>query len=267
MPPWLMKKCRLAATTVRIAISVRITSVYSLAHSGALAAAASASAATALSSVPAGWYGGCGVGRLCALTSARPSRPNGRTISTSAMATKASTSADFGSHSTPKACSRPISSEARKAPAIEPRPPTTTTTKASTITARSICSVIDSRGICSAPASPARKAPRANTPVNSTRRFTPSASAITPSLVAARTSMPQRVRWNSHHNTPNTSGPAASSSSVYCGTKAPAISTAPASPGARGANRSSGPQTQSARSCTISTTPKVASSWKISGAA
>ncbi len=79
--------------------------------------------------------------------------------------------------------------------------------------------------------------------------------------------MPQRVRWKSHQSAANTTGPAASSSSVYCGTMLPAISTAPPRPGARGANRSSGPQIQSVRSWTISTTPKVASSWKISGAA
>jgi len=54
MPPWLMKKCRLAATTDRIAISVRITSAYGLAHSGALAAAASASASAIFSGRPAG---------------------------------------------------------------------------------------------------------------------------------------------------------------------------------------------------------------------
>ena len=135
------------------------------------------------------------------------------------------------------------------------------------MTARSICNVTDSRGICRAPASPARKLPSAKTAVKSQARFTPSAAAISPSCVAARTAMPQRVRRNSSHNRPKTSGPTTSRNTVYCGTTLPASSTLPLSPGARGANRSSGPQIHSTRSCTISTTPKVASNWKISGAA
>ena len=52
---------------------------------------------------------------------------------------------------------------ARKAPVIEPMPPTTTTTKASPITIRSIARLAGSRATCSAPPRPARNEPQANT--------------------------------------------------------------------------------------------------------
>ena len=54
-----------------------------------------------------------------------------------------------------------------------------------------------SRGICSAPPRPASNAPSANTPVKSQLWFTPSAPTISRSSVAARISMPQRVRVSS----------------------------------------------------------------------
>src|SRR2546425_12100238 len=91
-----------------------------------------------------------------------------------------------------KAFTSPISRAARKAPGIEPSPPTTTTTNASDITARSIPRLAGSRGIALAPPKPASRAPNANTAVNRRRSFTPSAAAISRSWVAARTSVPQR---------------------------------------------------------------------------
>jgi hypothetical protein len=84
--------------------------------------------------------------------------------------------------------------------------------------------------------------------------------------VAARTIVPQRVRWNSHHNAPNISGPTTVISRLYSGTNAVPIWIAPFRPGARGANCSSGPHTASTRSWMINATPNVASNWKISGA-
>ena len=54
-----------------------------------------------------------------------------------------------------------------------------------------------SRGSCSAPPRPASKAPSANTAVNSQAWLTPSAPTISRSCVAARTSVPQRVRVSS----------------------------------------------------------------------
>ena len=87
-------------------------------------------------------------------------------------------------------------------------PPTTTTTKASPMVNRSRLSEAGSRGSCSAPPKPASIAPSANTLVNSQAWFTPSAPTISRSCVAARTSMPQRVRLSSNHSAPSTSGPA-----------------------------------------------------------
>ncbi len=212
--------------------------------------------------------GGCVVSPVpCVATSGRPSSPYGRTTSTAAMTTNTSTSVDCGSSQMPNACRTPMISEAQNAPVIEPRPPTTTTTKASTRIVRSICRLTVSRGICSAPASPASPAPSANTVVKSNRSLTPSAPAISRSCVAARTIVPQRVRWNSHHNSPNITGPTTVSSRLYSGTSVEPNWIAPLRPGARGANCSSGPHTASTRSCMIKATPNVASSWKISGTA
>ena len=89
-------------------------------------------------------------------------------------------------------------------------PPTTTTTNASPIVCRSRPRLAGSRGSCSAPPSPASIVPRANTLVNSHAWFTPSALTISRSCVAARTSVPQRVRVSSSHSAPSTTGPAAS---------------------------------------------------------
>src|SRR5215510_1047871 len=65
-------------------------------------------------------------------------------------------------------------------------PPTTTTTKASPIATRSVARLAGSRASCNAPPSPASAAPRANTDVNKTAWFTPSALTISRSWVAAR---------------------------------------------------------------------------------
>ena len=77
------------------------------------------------------------------------------------------------------------------------------------MTARSIPGLADAEGSPSAPPSPASAAPSANTPVNSRRWSTPRAATISRSSVAARTSVPQRVRVNSSHSRPRTSGPTA----------------------------------------------------------
>ena len=140
-----------------------------------------------------------------------PSSPCGRTTSTAAITTNTSTSVAFGSSTIPKACSRPISSAARYAPGRLPSPPTTTTTKASVMTDRSICRLADPSGNASAPPSPASPAPSANTVVNSIRWSTPSAATMSRSCVAARTSVPHRVRVNSSHSAPQHQRPDARS--------------------------------------------------------
>ena len=82
---------------------------------------------------------------------------------------------------------------------MEPMPPTTTTTKAAPMVLRSIARLAGSRGNCSAPPRPASIAPSANTAVNSQAWLTPSALTMSRSCVAARTSVPQRVRVSSSH--------------------------------------------------------------------
>ena len=76
----------------------------------------------------------------------------------------------------------------------------------------SISRLAGSRGNCKAPARPASSVPSANTAVNSQAWFTPSAPTISRSCVAARTSVPKRVRVSSRCRPSNTSGPTAMSS-------------------------------------------------------
>ena len=164
------------------------------------------------------------------------------------------------------ALSTPMITAARKAPGMLPMPPTTTTTNTSASIVRSMVSTAGSRGIWIAPPRPARNEPSANTLVNSHAWFTPSAPAISRSSVAARTSVPQRVRVSSSQSRPSTIGPSTIRNRSYSGNCLPAMSTAAPRPGARGPSRSSGPQTQSAKSRTINTSAKVASSCNSSGA-
>ncbi len=100
-----------------------------------------------------------------------------------------------------------MSSAAMKAPGMEPMPPTTTTTKAAPMVCRSISRLAGSRGSCNAPPRPASIAPSANTEVNSQAWLTPRAATMSRSCVAARTSVPQRVRVSSSHSRPSTAGP------------------------------------------------------------
>ena len=159
-----------------------------------------------------------------------------------------------------------ISSAARKAPGIDPRPPTTTTTNALAMISRSSPKVAGTRGAASAPPSPARKAPKVKAEVKSQAWFTPRAASMLRFSAAARSRRPQRVRIKSSHSRPSTMGPAAINSRSYCGKRRPRIWTAPDRPGARAANKSSGPQMANAASPMMSTSAKVASNWNSSGA-
>ena len=154
---------------------------------------------------------------------ARPIRPQGRQTSTTAITRNSATSVSLEKlKSMPNHCTVPmpthialisaINSAATNAPGIEPMPPTTTTTNASPMLSRSRLSEAGSRGNCSAPPRPASSAPSANTLVNSRAWLTPSAATISRSCVAARTSVPQRVRVSSSHKAPSTSGPTTISS-------------------------------------------------------
>jgi hypothetical protein len=155
---------------------------------------------------------------------------------------------------------------ARNAPGIDPSPPITVTTKASAMIERSMPRLAGSRGICNAPAKPARNAPSANTVVYSLAWSTPSAAVSVRFSAAARISMPKRVRVTSSVKASRIAGPATIRNRSYWGTAWPKNSTVPARPGARGPSRSSAPQSASAASRTMSTTANVAVSCMSSGA-
>ena len=165
-----------------------------------------------------------------------------------------------------KALVTPISAAARNAPGIDPRPPTTVTTKASAMIARSMPRLAGSRGSCSAPANPARNAPSAKTAVKRRAWSMPSAAVSVRFSAAARISMPKRVRVTSSVNATRTTGAATMRNRSYCGMEWPTISTVPANPGARGPSRSSAPHRYSATSRMMRTTAKVAVSCMSSGA-
>jgi hypothetical protein len=197
--------------------------------------------ASARSGPPAGTAHAAG-GRLCAATSARPEQSEGPHDQHQRHGDERQHQRRLRQPSTPKACSRPISSDARKRAAD----------RAQAAHHHDHERLDDHRQVHLQRDRLARDLQRARQPGQEgaerehageqQARSTPSASRPSRRRWWRRArSMPQRVRWNSHHSSANTSGPAASSSSVYCGTNAPAISTAPASPGARGAKRSSGP--------------------------
>ena len=125
----------------------------------------------------------------------------------------------------------PISAAARNAPGIDPRPPTTVTTKASAMIARSMPRLAGSRGSCSAPANPARNAPSAKTAVKRRAWSMPSAAVSARFSAAARISMPKRVRVTSSVNATRTTGAATIRNRSYCGMEWPNDSTVPANPG------------------------------------
>ena len=122
--------------------------------------------------------GGAGSAASRSMAGGLPNRPKGRTTSTSAMIRNSTTrvslektmsSPNHCTVPTPmqKALATPIRMAARNAPPMLPSPPTTVTTKASAMTARSRSRLAGSRGICSAPPSPASTEPAKNTEVKS----------------------------------------------------------------------------------------------------
>ena len=161
-----------------------------------------------------------------------PRRPCGRTASTTAITTNSATSVSLGKaivdaeelgvpsamHS---ALVMPMITAARNAPGIEPRPPTTVTTNASATVARSMPRLAGSRGSCSAPASPARNAPSANTAVKSLASSMPSAAVSARFSLAARIRMPKRVRVRSSVSATSTAGPTTMRKRSYCGIARP----------------------------------------------
>ena len=150
---------------------------------------------------------------------------------------------------------------------IEPRPPTTTTTKASDTTARSISRFAGSRGMASAPPSPASAAPSANTAGEQPALVDAERAGHFPVLGrGAHEYSPARLASTANAARRTPPGPSAIRNRSYSGKRRPAMSTAPVRPGARGPSRSSGPQAQSAKSLITRTSAKVASSCSSSGA-
>ena len=94
----------------------------------------------------------------------------------------------------PNAPSSEMSTAARNAPAMLPIPPTTTTTKTAARMLKSMRRSAPPFGSWAAPPRPASIEPRKKVPVNSHAWLTPSAPTISRSSVAARTSVPHRVR-------------------------------------------------------------------------
>ena len=200
-----MTKCRLAANSTAISRSIISTTTYG-AEPCSSGTSSSAASATAPQRFHTGGSGRSGVSIAALPRTAAcglPNRPHGRHTSTTAITANSATSVSLLSgNGVPKRSIEPapmqnaltiaISTAATKAPGTEPMPPTTTTTKASPISARSRLRFAGSCGICSAPPSAARNVPSANTEVKSHCWLTPSAPTISRSCVAARTSRPQR---------------------------------------------------------------------------
>ena len=117
-----------------------------------------------------------------------------------------------------------------------------------------------------APPRPARKDPRKKILVNSRAWFTPKASDISRSSVAARTKIPQRVRFSNSHNPIRIIAARTISAMSYWGSSVPMISMLLSNPGACGPSKSSAPNSHLDRSWIIKTMPKVANRINSSGA-
>ena len=96
MPPGPIMKCRLAANSTAISISVSTDSAYGPATNGAATASSSAQPPAIRSASGAGRTTGSESGAGLASARARPSRPFGRNTSTTAITRKTSTSVTFG---------------------------------------------------------------------------------------------------------------------------------------------------------------------------
>jgi len=86
---------------------------------------------------------------------------------------------------TAKVCMTPISSEAKKAPANEPSPPTTTTTNTIAPSVSAIAGSVTKVLPPITPASPANPVPAPNTSMNTRGTLCPSASTISGCFKAA----------------------------------------------------------------------------------
>lgn len=96
----------------------------------------------------------------------------------------------------------PSTSAAMKAPASEPSPPITTTTKESMSTSELIEGESERKGAATTPASPASAVPSPTTAALSASVLTPCMAVVVGSVLAARTNRPT-LEYRSHRLSPS----------------------------------------------------------------
>ncbi|MNV82737.1 hypothetical protein D3C71_1764900 [compost metagenome] len=107
----------------------------------------------------------------------------------------------------------PINSDAATTPRILPSPPRMTTMKQSMMVLVAMPSSIGNSGAEMAPARPASAAPTPNTALRMVAAGNPRMRTISPSLLAARTSMPKVLFSSTKKSTTETSRPKAMTNS------------------------------------------------------
>src|SRR6266446_6039152 len=122
----------------------------------------------------------------------RPNNPVGRMARIAAIGTKMVNIASSGKNALPKLSSSPTSKPPTSAPFRLPRPPTITTTNASSSTSKSAPGYTPSSGPPRTPPSAARKAPSAKTNVKSSETLMPRPRAVSSSSTPARSIAPTR---------------------------------------------------------------------------
>ena len=199
MPPTPIRKCRLKATSAKIR-----TSVATLRDRRRRSAAAAQRRPATSAIAGRGRTPRSAAPRIAAACARRPLGPAEQALGRTRPAPRAisrntSTSVIFGKTRMPKACSWPMMSAARKAPGTDAHAADHGDDEGLGDDVEVHVRIGRRFGICSAPPSPARNAPRNSVPVNSSAWLTPSAPTISRSCVAARTSTPKRVLCRSSH--------------------------------------------------------------------
>src|SRR5262249_39665662 len=112
--------------------------------------------------------------------SGRPMRPHGRMMRTAAMRTNTEKIEKRGMNRMPNDSTWPYTRAPRNVPQNEPRPPMTTTMKASTIISVSMPGTMVLTGVTRAPPSPPRNEPITNTAVYTRSTLPPTAPRLPP---------------------------------------------------------------------------------------
>src|SRR2546428_2996672 len=149
--------------------------------------------------------------------SCEPKRPAGRTRRMTARRAKTMTFSIAGSKIAPTLARRPARKPAATAPAIEPRPPMTTTANVRMMSSEPMSGDTLRMGAASTPASAASAIPNAKTPVIQRSTSMPSARVSSVRSVAARTTMPRRVRSMTYQTATQTASENAMTKRRYAG--------------------------------------------------